>query len=111
NHPGPLLFWILAIPSRVFGQAAWATLVGGAVLQGVAITWLALLAWRRGGLPLVSGAVGGVPLVYVSTGSWIMLEPWNPYIALPFFTLFVFQSWLLATGEVRVLPGAVLIAT
>ncbi len=111
NHPGPLLFWILAIPSRVFGQAAWATLVGGAVLQGVAITWLALLAWRRGGLPLVSVALVGVTLVYVSTGSWIMLEPWNPYIALPFFTLFVFQSWLLATGEVRVLPGAVLIAT
>jgi hypothetical protein len=111
SHPGPLLFWILAIPSRLFGQAAWATLVGGAVLQGVAIIWLAALAWRRGALPLVSVALVGVTFLYVSTGSWIMLEPWNPYIALPFFALFVFQAWLLATGEARVLPGAALVAT
>jgi hypothetical protein len=111
SHPGPLLFWLLSIPSYLFGQAAWATLVGGAALQGVAITWLAVLAWRRGGLPLLSGALVGVTLVYVSTGAWIMLEPWNPYIALPFFALFVFQSWLLATGDARVLPGAVLVAT
>jgi hypothetical protein len=111
SHPGPLLFWILAIPSRLFGQAAWVTLVGGAVLQGVAITWLAALAWRRGKLPLVSVALVGMTLLYVSTGSRIMLEPWNPHVALPFFALFVFQSWLLATGDARVLPGAALVAT
>jgi hypothetical protein len=34
-----------------------------------------------------------------------MVEPWNPCIALPFFALFVSQSWLLATGDARVLPG------
>jgi hypothetical protein len=111
SHPGPLLFWILAIPSGLFGQAPWVTLVGGAALQGVAITWLAVLAWRRGGLALVSVALVGMTLVYMSTGSWIMLEPWNPHIALPFFALFVFQSWLLATGDARVLPGTVLVAT
>lgn len=111
SHPGPLLFWILAIPSRLFGQAAWVTLVGGAVLQGVAITWLAVLAWRRAGLPLVAAALVGTTLVYVSTGAEIMLEPWNPHIALPFFALFVFQSWLLVTGDHRVLPGAVLVGT
>jgi hypothetical protein len=50
-------------------------------------------------------------LIYLSAGSWIMLEPWNPHIAVPFFVLFVFQSWLLATGEARVLPGAVFVGT
>jgi hypothetical protein len=111
SHPGPLLFYFLAIPSGIFGQAAWATLVGGALLQGIAIAWLAKLAWQRGGLPLVALALAGVGLIYATTGPWIMLEPWNPHIVLPFFALFVFQSWLLATGEARFLPGATFVGS
>jgi hypothetical protein len=106
SHPGPLMFWMLAIPSALFGQPAWATLVGSAVLQAVAIVWLALLAWRRGGLPLLAGAMVAMSLIYVTTGAWVVLEPWNPHVALPFFALFIFQAWLFATGEYRVLLGA-----
>ena len=40
-----------------------------------------------------------------------MLEPWNPNIALPFFALIVFQSWLLVTRDACALPGGVLVAT
>jgi len=43
NHPGPLMFYLLALPSLVSGQAAWGTQVGAALLQGVAIVWLAVL--------------------------------------------------------------------
>ena len=37
SHPGPLLFWLLAPLSAVTGGAAWANLVGGALLQGIGI--------------------------------------------------------------------------
>lgn len=107
SHPGPLMFWLLAIPSGLTGQASWATLVGGALLQGIAIVWIAILAWRRAGLALLAAAMAGVSMIYASTGSWVVLEPWNPHIAMPFFALFVFQAWLFATGDHRILLGAV----
>src|SRR5439155_9917057 len=45
DHPGPLLYWLLAPLSALVGGASWATLVGGALLQGAAIAgsaWIAL---------------------------------------------------------------------
>lgn len=111
SHPGPLLFWLLAIPSWLFRGAPWATQVGGALLQGVAVTWLARLAWRRAGMPLLAMVLVGVSLVYATTGAWLVLEPWNPHIALPFFVLLVLQAWLVMTGDRRLLPGAVAVAT
>jgi hypothetical protein len=111
SHPGPLMFFLIAIPSAITGQAAWATLVGGALLQGIAIVWLAWLAWRRGGLPLLAAAMVGISLIYVTTGPWVVLEPWNPHIAIAFFALFAFQAWLFATGDHRVLFGAAITGT
>jgi hypothetical protein len=111
NHPGPLLFYALAIPSLVSGFAAWGTQVGGALLQGLAVAWLAWLAWRRGRLPLLAVSMVGVGLLALATNPFVVRNPWNPYVPLPFFALFVFQAWLVATGEARALVGATVVAT
>jgi hypothetical protein len=60
SHPGPALFLLLAIPNGIFGHAPWTTQVGGALLQGIAVCWLASLAWRRGGLALVVATMTAV---------------------------------------------------
>jgi hypothetical protein len=111
SHPGPLVFYLLAIPSGLFGQAAWATLVGGALLQGAAIAWLAKLAWQRGGLQLVAFALVGMGLAYGTMGPWIVVDPWNPHIVIPFFALFVLQMFLVAEGRARLLPGATFVGS
>ena len=111
NHPGPLLFYALAIPSLLSGFAAWGTQVGGALLQGLAVAWLAWLAWRRGRLPLLAVSMVGVSLLALATTPVVLRNPWNPYVPLPFFALFVFQAWLVATGEARALLGATVVAT
>lgn len=111
SHPGPAMFLLLALPNGLFGHASWTTLVGGAALQGVAIVWLAVLAWRRGGLSLLVAVMTAVSLVYASTGTWVVLVPWNPYVALPFFCLVIFQVWLVATGEPKHLPGLAFVAS
>ena len=111
DHPGPLLFYLLAVPSLLSGQAAWGTQVGAALLQGVAIVWLAVLAWRRGGLPLLAVAMVGMALLANAIEPDVLRDPWNPHVALPWFALFLFQAWLLATGDAARLPGAVAVGT
>ena len=39
------------------------------------------------------------------------LEPWNPYLALPFFTLFLLHVWLLALGDTKRLLGAAVVGS
>ena len=79
NHPGPLMLWLLAIPSGLAAQAPWATLVGGAILQGVAIVASARLALRRGGLPLALVVLTAISLSYAKHG--VFLSAWNPDVA------------------------------
>ena len=111
DHPGPLMFYLLSLPSLLAGHAPWGTQVGGALLQGVAIVWLAALAWRRGGLALLATAMVGISLLANTMSPEIVRDPWNPHIALPFFVLLLFQTWLLATGDAKQLPWAVGVAT
>jgi hypothetical protein len=106
NHPGPFMFWAVAPLSALAGGAPWATLVGGALLQGLGIVWLAVVAWRGGGLGLASGALAALVLAYSATGTWILLEPWNPHVAFPFFAVFLVQLWLIAQGDAGRIIGA-----
>jgi hypothetical protein len=111
NHPGPVMFWLMAVPSWLSGHAAWGTLVGGLVAQAVAVVWAGALAWRTGRAPLVLVTSAVLLLTYRAIGPLVLLEPWNPHIALPWFVLFVLYAWRLAVGEVRRLAGAFVVAS
>ncbi len=100
NHPGPALFWLLAPFSVLAGGAAWGTLVGAAVLQGIAIAASGWLAFRRGGLTLALLVVAALGFAYSSfVQGDQLLQPWNPNVAFPFFMLFLLQVWAFSTGD------------
>jgi hypothetical protein len=50
DHPGPLMYYALALFSGIMGEAPWATMVGNALVQAAAIAWLCRLAYKTGGL-------------------------------------------------------------
>jgi hypothetical protein len=107
NHPGPALYFALAPFSALAGGASWGTMAGGACLQAVAVVLLARLAWRRGGLPLLLGAIATLAVAYSTKQVAIVIEPWSPYVVYPFLLLFAFQVWAAATGT----PGQIVAAT
>ena len=109
NHPGPLFFWLIGIPAGLFGSPAWATLVGGALLHGVAIAASARVAWRRGGLPVLLAVLLAVHLSY--PGGYLFLHHWNPHVALPFLALYLLLLWSASLGEKRSLVWAVAVGT
>jgi hypothetical protein len=111
NHPGPVSYYLLAAFEAPFGRAPWATLVGAALLQGVAIAWTARLAWKSGGLRWLVAWTAVVVLAYGATGPWIFVQAWNPHIAFPFFALFLLQCWRVATGHTAQLLGLTFVAS
>jgi hypothetical protein len=98
NHPGPMLFYVLAPLLRLFGGLPSA-LQAGALSIGVASALgLVVLASRRAGpgAALVLGIATGL----LGTGYGDrLIEPWNPYVGTLPFTLFMVASWLVACGD------------
>ena len=111
NHPGPAMFWLLAPLSGLTGRPAWATLVGAALVQGVAVVVVGRLAWRKGGVLLVAAALALNGLAYGAMGPSMLLEAWNPNVTYPFLLVLVLQAWCLADGDLALLPATALVGT
>jgi len=104
HHPGPLLFYALAVPYRLLGTDGSA-LAGGAVLvNALAVGGSAWLLWRRGRLGGL--VVGGLVLAVLlhSLGSAVLPTPWNPLITVLPLLLFVLAVWSVVCGDAWMLP-------
>ena len=111
SHPGPTMYYLLALFSGVARQRAWASLVGSVLLQGVAVAWIARLSWKSGGLRWMVPWLAVVTLSYWATGPWILQQLWNPYLPFPFFTLLLLQAWVVGSGQGRRLVGLVFVGS
>jgi hypothetical protein len=100
--PGPLLYWLLAIPARLLGATSlpvWMAIVNLACLCGVLA-----LARRRGGLVLMAATALLVPLLCRSLPSETFHDIWNPATTLMPFLLTCFVAWSIAVAEYRLAP-------
>lgn len=111
DHPGPMLFWLVAPFSGLTGGRAWATQVGCILLQGMATAWLGVVAWRHRGLEAAAVWLAVLTLGYAAIGTWIFLEPWGPHVTFPFFPLFLCLIWLVRRDDLRTLPQAVVVGS
>lgn len=103
NHPGPLQFFLLAVPVHLFGVGP-GSVVGQALINASAIGGAAWLLRRRFGP--VAGAVGAVCLLALAwaMGSVLVHEVWGPWAVIIPFALFLVAVGLAAGGDVRALP-------
>lgn len=105
NHPGPLLFDLLAVPTAL--SDSWAGLaVGAALLNAAAVIAIAVFAYRRGG-PLLSTAATAVTAALCWTmGGSLLFDPWSPNSLLLPFLLFLLLVWSMSCGDLVALPFA-----
>lgn len=107
NHPGPLLFYVLALPYRVLGARANGILAGALVVNGAAIACIGVVLWRRGRIVGLTVGLAVVLVLARALGAGFLVDPWNPYvIVLPLLAVFVL-SWSAAAGDLWALPIAV----
>jgi hypothetical protein len=107
--PGPLLYWLLALPARLPG-AIWLEVTMGLV-NVASVIGVVGLAWRRGGWPLMFVVAVAMPVMLASLPPESLSDIWNPSVPLLPFTLLIFLAWSLACGEHRLLPLTVLVAS
>ena len=95
SHPGPAL-WVAMLPVYLFGSRSSDALMLAVVsVHIVSILAAVMLAYRRGGR-LLAALTGLATLCFVrSSGTDFMIEPWNPWLALLPFMVFI-----LLIGEV-----------
>lgn len=109
NHPGPLMFWLFAPVYRLLGVGSTATLAAGALWNAGMVVAVAALARRAGGRSLLLLLGGAVALLCASLGGEVLVDPWNPWVSLLPFTLFMLATWATTRGDLLMLP--VLVAT
>lgn len=104
SHPGPLSFYLLAPLYRLFGSSPWAMQAATAVLNIVAVAAGLAVARRRGGTRLVVAVAGLMALLMAGYGIAVLIEPWNPYMPLLWWVVFLLAVWSVACGDVAMLP-------
>jgi hypothetical protein len=95
--PGPLLFWLLAVPVRV--DAVQGVLWGAALLTGVILSLSIEAIWR-------AQLWAGCAVIALVTVDLFWLTPavlenisWNAYLPIPFFVASLAFAWLVGAGR------------
>ncbi len=111
NQPGPLLFYLLALPYRLVGPGAPGLAVGSVLVTFASLAGCVLIAVRRGGALAGLWATGLLLLVLEARGVDILTSPWEPQVLLGALALLLFLIWELTAGTVWALPVAAAVAT
>ncbi|MDQ6946968.1 MAG: hypothetical protein M3256_12055, partial [Actinomycetota bacterium] len=111
SHPGPALFYLLALPYRLTGSSSIGNIVGALVINGLSVVGILVLAHRRGGGPLLCISAVGCALLIRGFGPLFLADPWNPLVPVLPFGFFLFLVWEMTCGGVRALPAAAAVGT
>ena len=107
SHPGPLSFWLLAPVYRLLGATAGALSTAAAVTHALAAAVAVWVARRRGGPGLAVAVGAALVLLVVAYGPGIYVEPWNPYLPVTWWVVFLLAAWSVLDDDLPMLPVAV----
>ena len=111
SHPGPLFSYLMVPLYRLSGSASMAVNVGTLAVNGASIVGMALVARRRGGLPLLVCTLAACALLVRTLGVDFVSDPWNTYVTVLPFGLLAFLVWAMACGDTWALPVGALVAS
>src|SRR5688572_2833375 len=111
NHPGPMLFYLLALPYRLVGSNSIGLHLGALLINGAAIAGMAVIARRRGGTPLFVTTLLGIAVLVRALGPDFLHDPWVPLIAVLPFGLLMFLTWEMVERSAWALPVGAGVAT
>ena len=111
SHPGPMLYYLLALPYRLLGSVSGAIAAGAVLVNTTALAGVTTIAWRRGGPAVGVLAFVLFGLTVRSLGPAFLRDPWNPHLPVLPFALLVLAAWSLALGKRWALPGVAVLGS
>lgn len=105
NHPGPLLFEVVAVPLRLFGGAAGIAI--GVMVLHIAVVWtVGWVAHRVGGQTAAVATLTVTAGLVWMLGSELLYDPWQPNVLVLPFWLFMCTVWAIVAGRTALFPLA-----
>jgi len=107
SHPGPLSFYALWPVWKAFGGSAYGLFAANVTLDVVAFGLCLWIALRRGGRSLVLGMAAVLAVLTRAYGAYLLTLPWNPYLPVLWWFLFVLAVWSVLVDDLAMIPVAV----
>lgn len=109
NQPGPLLFYVFAVPYRLLGSQYSGIQIGALLVNAAAVVLVLLVAYRRARLIGLLGGAVVLTLVIHGLGAAGIASPWEPYVVvLPLIALAVAVTDVLCGGRRSLVSAVVL---
>ncbi len=111
SHPGPAMYYALALPYRLLGRDSSAMLAGALMINGATSVGAVVVARRVGGRAAMAVFAFSISIVVANLGAELVRNPWNPYLTVLPFALMFAAAWGLAIGRTWYLPLVAFVAT
>lgn len=111
SHPGPLMFFVMWPLYQVFGATAWAMQAATACLHAAAVAAALWIAHRRVGTTGTLGFAAAIAVLARYYGAFTLTDPWNPYVCVLWWLVFLLAVWSVACGDLPMLPVAAVVGT
>ena len=105
NHPGPLAFWLLALPYRLSGARTQGVMIGILAINAAAIVGCLALARRRGGTVLTVLVGLALAAMVRGFGAAFAFHVWNPDLPAYPTAFLILATWSVIEGDLRLVPA------
>ncbi len=111
NHPGPALYYVLAVPYWLLGRASAGLAIGALAVNAASCVGVVALAHRRGGLRLAAPAAIAMLLFAHALGPATLANSWNPTLPVMPLVLFCMLTWSVSVGDALLMPVMVFVGS
>ncbi|HEV7526497.1 MAG TPA: hypothetical protein VGP92_16130 [Acidimicrobiia bacterium] len=108
SHPGPLSFYALWPVWKLFGGSSYGLFASTVALDIAAIGLSLWMALRRGGRALLLAIAAVLAILMRAYGAFLLTLPWNPYLPVLWWFVFLLAVWSVLADDFAMLPVAVI---
>ena len=111
HHPGPSLFYLFALPVRMFASNGLGIFLATTLIDAVVVGAVVVFVGRRAGPAAAVVTAGALALLHVYLGAELLRDGWNPFVIVLPMVLFIVLAAGAAGGSSTALCWAAVVGS